>query len=174
MYTRGLNKRPKGHGLLTWERVCQPCSERRGPIFWVAQGWRDFVLQNTKRSRSSNYKGLHGCVLFASILECPQLKLRIIPASILHKSTAGRYQPVRVADGPITVRYRFMYNAYWDHARARVRRVQIQCFSVRKAKALIRPQKITNLKSDTEKWITNNRLDWVIWVFVGQRERKMQ
>ena len=30
------------------------------------------------------------------------------PASILHKSTAGRYWPVRVADGPITARCRFM------------------------------------------------------------------
>ena len=37
-----------------------------------------------------------------------------IPASILHKSIAGRYRPVRVADGPITARYRFMKNAYWD------------------------------------------------------------
>ena len=35
------------------------------------------------------------------------------PASILYKSIAGRYQPVRVADGPITVRYRFIKNAYW-------------------------------------------------------------
>ena len=30
------------------------------------------------------------------------------PVSILHKSIAGRYRPVRVADGPITTRYRFM------------------------------------------------------------------
>ena len=34
------------------------------------------------------------------------------PASILHKSKAGRYRPVRVADGPIMARYRFMKNAY--------------------------------------------------------------
>ena len=32
----------------------------------------------------------------------------ICPASILYKSIAGRYRPVRVADGPITARYRFM------------------------------------------------------------------
>ena len=31
-----------------------------------------------------------------------------IPFSILHKSIAGRYRPVRVADGPITARCRFM------------------------------------------------------------------
>ena len=30
------------------------------------------------------------------------------PASILYKSIAGRYRPVRVADGPMTARYRFM------------------------------------------------------------------
>ena len=33
------------------------------------------------------------------------------PVNILHKSIAGRYRPVRVADGPITARYRFMYSA---------------------------------------------------------------
>ena len=36
-------------------------------------------------------------------------------ASILYKSIAGRYRPVRVADGPITARYRFIKNAYWEH-----------------------------------------------------------
>ena len=36
-----------------------------------------------------------------------------VPASILYKSTAGRYRPVSYPDGPITARYRFMKNAYW-------------------------------------------------------------
>ena len=36
------------------------------------------------------------------------------PASILYKSIAGRNRPVRVADGPITARYRFIKNAYWE------------------------------------------------------------
>ena len=35
----------------------------------------------------------------------------LIPVSILYKSIAGRYRPVRVADGPITARYRFIKNA---------------------------------------------------------------
>ena len=35
------------------------------------------------------------------------------PASILHKSIAGRYRPVSYHDGPIKARYRFMKNAYW-------------------------------------------------------------
>ena len=38
-----------------------------------------------------------------------------IPVSILYKSIAGRYRPVRVADGPITARYRFIKNASWDN-----------------------------------------------------------
>ena len=40
---------------------------------------------------------------------------RLHPASILYKSVAGRYRPVRVADGPITARYRFIKNAYWAY-----------------------------------------------------------
>ena len=36
------------------------------------------------------------------------------PASILYKSTAGRYRPVSYPDGPITARYRFIKNAYWE------------------------------------------------------------
>ena len=35
------------------------------------------------------------------------------PVSILYKSIAGRFRPVRVADGPITARYRFIKNATW-------------------------------------------------------------
>ena len=38
----------------------------------------------------------------------------LFPVSILYKSTAGRYRPVRVADGPIAARYRFIKNASWD------------------------------------------------------------
>ena len=38
----------------------------------------------------------------------------IIPVSILYESIAGRYRPVRVADGPITARCRFIKNASWD------------------------------------------------------------
>ena len=36
------------------------------------------------------------------------------PASILYKSTAGRYRPVSYPDGPITARCRFMQNTYWN------------------------------------------------------------
>ena len=44
---------------------------------------------------------------FLYILPC-------IPVCILHKSIAGRYRPVRVADGSITARCRFIKNASWD------------------------------------------------------------
>ena len=43
----------------------------------------------------------------------------ITPASILYKSIAGRYRPVSYPDGPITVRYRFIKNAYWDSTYAK-------------------------------------------------------
>ena len=36
--------------------------------------------------------------------------------SILHKSLACRYRPVRVADGPITTSCRFIKNACWVEA----------------------------------------------------------
>ena len=42
------------------------------------------------------------------------------PVSILHKSIAGRYRPVRVADGPITTRCRFIKNASWDFASSHI------------------------------------------------------
>ena len=38
----------------------------------------------------------------------------ITPISILYKSIAGHYRPVRIADGPITSRYRFIKNTSWD------------------------------------------------------------
>ena len=37
----------------------------------------------------------------------------VSPVSILYKSIAGRYRPVRVADGAITARYRFIKDACW-------------------------------------------------------------
>ena len=37
-----------------------------------------------------------------------------IPITIHYKYIAGRYRPVRLADGPITARYRFIKNASWD------------------------------------------------------------
>ena len=42
------------------------------------------------------------------------LMLHINPVSIVHKSTASRYRPVSVADGPITARCRFIKNANWE------------------------------------------------------------
>ena len=38
----------------------------------------------------------------------------INPASILYKSIAGRYRPVSYPDGPMTARYRFIQNAFWE------------------------------------------------------------
>ena len=40
--------------------------------------------------------------------------LNYSPVSILYKSIAGRYRPVRVDDRPITARCRFIKNASWE------------------------------------------------------------
>ena len=54
------------------------------------------------------------CKIFSSSLSYITVFTQsICPATILDKSTAGRYQPVSYPDGPITARYRFIYNAYW-------------------------------------------------------------
>ena len=42
------------------------------------------------------------------VLGLPRWRRDSYPVSILHKSIAGRYRPVRVADGLITARYIFM------------------------------------------------------------------
>ena len=47
-------------------------------------------------------------------IPCRGLNHIFIPVSILHKSIAGCYWPIWVADGPITVCYRFIKNASWD------------------------------------------------------------
>ena len=50
----------------------------------------------------------------------PKLCVRQVcfsPASILYKSIAGRYRSVSYPDGPITTRYRFVKNAYWEAIR---------------------------------------------------------
>ena len=50
-----------------------------------------------------------------SIKSCVRIKTEThFPVSILHKSIAGCYRPVRVADGPITARCRFIKNASWE------------------------------------------------------------
>ena len=50
------------------------------------------------------------------------------PVSILYKSISGRYRPVRVADGPITARYRFIKNAGWGLYLFVVRSIVFQLF----------------------------------------------
>ena len=55
--------------------------------------------------------GLH-CLLTSEEGEVKQNSLN--PASIHWKSIAGRYRPVSYPDGPITARYRFIKNAYWE------------------------------------------------------------
>ena len=69
---------------------------------------------------SFSFDNVHIMVLISIIYlvsvllpECSLNRHIKYPVSILHKSIAGRYRPVRVADGPITARYRFIKNASW-------------------------------------------------------------
>ena len=55
------------------------------------------------------------------------------PVSILYKSIAGRYWPVRVADGPITARYRFIKNASWEMNGS----IDLVCYKFFKSKLLL-------------------------------------
>ena len=52
---------------------------------------------------------VHRSLLHASISI-----LRLNPVSILHRSIAGRNRPVRLADGPIMARCRFIKNTSWE------------------------------------------------------------
>ena len=60
----------------------------------------------------------NGEIQFISVWHFNAKSLSISPISILYKSTAGRYQPVRVADRPITARCWFIKNAYWGYRKA--------------------------------------------------------
>ena len=51
-------------------------------------------------------------LLLFSLLK-PSNFVQKFPVSILRKSISGRHRPVRVADGPMTARYRFTQNASW-------------------------------------------------------------
>ena len=47
------------------------------------------------------------------MLSSMNFRILVEVPSTLYKHIAGRYRPVRVADGPITARYRFIKNASW-------------------------------------------------------------
>ena len=89
-------------GLWYFNPLDRSISNSRGvrPFFAVTMFYRHYCIfkvyiedpDRTLRSAASDL-GLH-CLS--------------IPASILYKSTAGRYRPVSYTDGPITARYRFM------------------------------------------------------------------
>ena len=50
----------------------------------------------------------NGLFLWLYKSKCAEIKMSVkYPASILRKSTSGRYRPVSYPDGPMTARYRF-------------------------------------------------------------------
>ena len=57
------------------------------------------------------------------------------------KSIAGRYRPVRVTDGPITARYRFIMNASWLCAQRKLKSMHPRSI-IRAVVVYMRPVKI--------------------------------
>ena len=88
--------------LLSSQIICEnkiPLQAVRGVkmLHWFHySSWKDFL-----------------CILFALFFQRSPIVELFVPVSILHKSIAGCYRPVRVADGPITACCRFINNASW-------------------------------------------------------------
>ena len=70
-------------------------------------------------------------------MKCIFLAVAVDPVSILYKSTAGRYRPVRVADGPITARCRFIKNASWGEANYLTENIRIFLISAQRIMLLV-------------------------------------
>ena len=85
------------------EAVESTCGQRR---LW--SDWADGSCKEQQKPRSMRTRKYWSGHIWCAYL------IRTIPASILYTSIASLYRPVRVADGPITARYRFIKNAYWD------------------------------------------------------------
>ena len=103
------------HNILAASREKSNCSWCR------QQSFGQFLWVHTTR-RVSSWRNKRHIKTF-SLRKSPHLInnyvdfiIPAIPVSILYKSIADCYRPVRVADGPITARYRFIKNASWDVA----------------------------------------------------------
>ena len=72
-------------------------------------------------------------------------------ASIFHKSIAGRYRPVSYPDGPITGRYRFIKNAYWDRSKLKTNLIITFLRRLRNRKSIQRNMKGRNQWIDRKK-----------------------
>ena len=113
-----------------------------------------------------------------------------IPVSILHKSIAGRYRPVRVADGPITASYRCIKNASWDTPPQHIllynnNSLQTDRNVRKRMPGHVHPARIRNfsrrnliamdakiLHVDNEDSDPTARMRKLIWVFVGRTCQK--
>ena len=66
-----------------------------------------------KFARAHSTRSIDMSKISGWVENCRPFPFLIFPVYILYKSIAGRYLPVRVADGPIIARYRFTKNASW-------------------------------------------------------------
>ena len=75
--------------------------------------------QSIVRIKNNGVLGYPTCAQYRFWSECANAQADLNfrnPASILYKSTAGRFRPVSYPDGPMTARCRFVKNAYWEGA----------------------------------------------------------
>ena len=90
------------------------------PVIWLClykyNGWRGVTLIKLIRLflKVSPVIYLLVPISLPNIEALAQKNNNKKPAGILYKSIAGRYRPVSYPDGPITGRYRFIKNAYWE------------------------------------------------------------
>ena len=79
------------------------------------------------------------------------------PASILDKSIAGRYRPVSYPDGPITARYRFIKNAYWEANNSAESEEILTCSRLQEQQALITMVNCRNDRLDMNGFLVGYR-----------------
>ena len=80
-------------------------------LFCIHQSIRQHSVITVSGQQSPDQTGRMRSLIWAFVV-----RISNIPVSILYKSIAGHYRPVRVADGPITARYRLIKNASWDRS----------------------------------------------------------
>ena len=135
MYTENLNHF-RDSEIFAWLCVSNCCNRRQQwlvvrdcGLFWVSPK----TTTRTMITKTATYDNVRSFLLSitTNIMDgqWSGLLLRTVayryPVSILYKSIAGRYRPVRVADGPRTARCRFIKNASWV---AFISLYKVRCF----------------------------------------------
>ena len=84
-------------------------------LFIMTADGNAIITEHSPRNAQAGFEYIAGYWFHNCVIDTVQIRSVFCAylVSILYKSVAGRYRPVRVADGPITARYRFINNASW-------------------------------------------------------------